>query len=96
MYAIRSYYVSFDSELPNEAWSDRNGVYKTGIATNGSLKVTYHHPSYHIKTFEINLNSGLTQVMDVSLDPRSVVQISGTIFDSENMSGLGSVQIVVV
>ena len=68
----------------NEASSDIQGQYKTGIVTPGSYEVTFVKPGYLPYTGQATLENGVLTILNVDLQPAATYTISGTIKNSSD------------
>ena len=64
----------------NETNSNLSGIYKTGIATEGTYSVTFSHPNYITKVVDnVDLANGIITELNVELEPKEA--IIGTVID---------------
>ncbi len=64
------------------------GAYKTGLADSGTYQVLFQKLGYLPKTITVNLQNGITSVVDVDLVPLVPFTYSGQVVDSLTGQGL--------
>ena len=81
--ALNGVEISVESNELNQAFSDIDGVYKTGLATAGIFDVTADLKTYIPLTKQVTLVNGEVQIVDFELERLPVHNIAGVVKDSE-------------
>ncbi|MBK9257347.1 MAG: choice-of-anchor B family protein [Saprospiraceae bacterium] len=77
--------VEILTEQVNRKFTDAGGVYKTGIADEGSFKVKIIHPDYRTKVIDIVLNRSEVTELDVILERKVSVKFLATVTDENDV-----------
>jgi len=59
--------------------TDPSGTYKTGVPEGGTYEVRFSHPEFYNQVVTIDLESENLNTFDISLDPKPIVTLDGTV-----------------
>lgn len=85
--------VYIHSEHLNEATTNFNGEFKTGIRFAGTFEVTVSHPDYLPQTIEVDLNSGEYTHIEVELVPLTHANAAFVKVVDENGNPINNAQV---
>ncbi|MBK8505420.1 MAG: choice-of-anchor B family protein [Saprospiraceae bacterium] len=87
--------IEVESEKPSLTKSLQNGLYKTGWAGSGNVKITFSKSGYHPEIVEINLVQEETMTLDVQLQPLERYEVSGQVLDRSTGLPVAKAQVIV-
>lgn len=67
-----------------DATSNLNGVYKTGVADDGSITVNVSKAGYKSAVFSVKMTRAEVTVLDIELEPLNVFSLSVKVIDENN------------
>ena len=92
---IENVSVTITASRPNQASTDINGDYKTGMAESGTYDVVFDHIDYWAETLTVDLNNGEVTILDVALGSAPTHNISGLVIDAQTKEPVPNAQIIV-
>jgi len=67
--AVNNAKITIEADIPNEASSTPDGIYKTGTAFPGTYEIRVTHPDFEDYVSQADLLTGITTEYDIQLQP---------------------------
>ena len=67
--AVNNAKITIEADIPNEASSTPDGIYKTGTAFPGTYEIRVTHPDFEEYVSQADLLTGITTEYDIQLQP---------------------------
>lgn len=80
--AINGVNVEILASQLNEAETNPQGLYKTGIAEAGTYTVAFTHPDYLPAELDVTISAGEVTILDAQLEKLPTFELTGQVFDA--------------